>query len=129
MDDEKDEPVDLKKLREASNKAFDTLLRRNRISKDNCDTMKGMVSYAFNVLDTHPSCGGTAFIGAKVMQNLIEISGLLSAFEDHIEECEADKERASAFGADTDKKEETSSPVIEKKDNVIHVDLSKGRKN
>ncbi len=105
-------------------KALSALLRRSRITQATHDLIKGNIDFTYNTVKGHP-CSTAVYVLSELCKVTLNIGSLITAFEDHLEEGHGDETPEQA--------RETASIgpelVTERTDNVIHVDLSKGRKN
>lgn len=106
----------------AINKAFDMLVAKGRMPKELRDMFQPIVDATYVTVTKHEdACDVGAMTLAKVGSCLFEIGGILDAFETHVE---------MEHGVAPTPCPAVEDTVVEKKDNVIHVDLTKGaRKN
>jgi hypothetical protein len=120
-DEEKRTPAELlAKVHEGFIKAMGQLKRRGMIDEQTLSVLTPVFDYVNNKVKDH-DCPAAAAVLMQAGKSLSEISAAIALFEDHIIDDHKD-----------DKPETKPADVIvEKKDNVIHVDLTKGntRKN
>lgn len=110
------------KMYGGATKGVEQLLRRGRITKPTAEFIKTNVDFLYNTIKGH-ECNTAVYTLSEGIKAILNIGSLVTAFEDHVEEGH-DGEETGAVAPD-----KGPDMVTERKDNVIHVDLSKGKAN
>lgn len=95
-------------------------LRRNRMSQGTFDIAKAVIDHAVSLGEPHAECPAAVAVVVMASKMVESLVNLFTKFEDHMVDDHGGEERPRpTLTQATDRVE----------GNVIHVDLSKGRKN